>query len=481
MNSKLYINSIYNVLYKVLNVFFPLISASYVSHILLASGVGKIASAQNIAQYFIIIASLGLPGYGTREIAKVRDSKEKTNKLFSELFIINLIPTLLCSLVYYSIVLVLPFFRNNDTLYFILGLNIVFNVINVDWYYQGTEEYKYIAVRSFVIKIVSLFLLFIFVRTENDCNIYATILVATTVGNYVMNIYNLYRKQVRFTNKNLCINKHIKPVFILLCTTLATELYTLLDTTMITFMCSEQSVAYYTNSVKIVRVLITAVSAIGGVLLPRLSYYKEHNMLNECNEIVSKVFYSMLFIFLPAGCGIILVSNELPVVLFGVTFAPSAITLRIVALLIYTLGVSNLFGTQVLLTFEQEKKLLICTIVGAVSNICMNLFLIPRYQQNGAAVASVISELFVTILSYLFAKKFIKLNLEMKGICISFLGCIGMVLSSVIIDRLTLDSLSCMIVKVLICVLVYLFLNIILKNPIINTVVNIKRKGSKNV
>ena len=476
MNNKIYINSIYNVLYKLLNVFFPLISASYVSHILMASGVGKIASVQNIAQYFIIVASLGLPGYGTREIAKIRDSKEKINILFSELFYINLVSTLLCSAAYYGMIVTFSFFANNKALYMILGLNIVFNVINVDWYYQGTEDYKYIAIRSFALKLVSLLLLFLFVKTENDCSVYAFILVGATVGNYVLNIYNLRKNDVRLIWRGICIKQHIKSVIILLCTTLAVELYTLLDTTMITLMCSEQNVAYYTNSVKIVRVLIIAVSAIGGVLLPRLSYYKKHNMLKECSEIVSKVFYIMLFIFMPVGCGIVLVSDDLPIILFGESFAPSSFTLRIVALLIYALGFSNLFGTQVLLTFDQEKKLLICTIIGAVTNICMNLCFIPIYQQNGAAVASVISESLVTLLSFTFARRYIKIGLKKREIGISLLGCCCMVVMSSIIDFLRLNRFYSMGIKVTICIIIYMGLNIALKNPILESVFRLVKK-----
>lgn len=151
-SNSLFNNSIYNVLYKLLNVIFPLVSSAYVSHVLLAVGVGRIASAQNIAQYFVLVAALGLPNYGTREIAKVRDDNGMKNETFSELFLINLVSTILCSVAYYGLILGNKFFDSNRSLYLIVGLSIVFNAINIDWLYQGLEDYKYIAARSFAIK-----------------------------------------------------------------------------------------------------------------------------------------------------------------------------------------------------------------------------------------------------------------------------------------------------------------------------------------
>ena len=108
MNNKvksLTTNSIYYLLYNVMNVIFPFVTGIYVARVLLPTNIGDVAYAQNIAQYFVILSFLGIPTYGLREISKVRNEKDKLNKLFSELFIINLISTIFFSLIYFSLIL----------------------------------------------------------------------------------------------------------------------------------------------------------------------------------------------------------------------------------------------------------------------------------------------------------------------------------------------------------------------------------------
>ena len=97
-------NAFFNVLYRVVNMIFPLVTVIYVSHILLATGIGKVGTAQNIVNYFVLIAPLGIANYGTREIAKRRSSETETNRLFTELFLINFFSTLVCTIVYYVMV-----------------------------------------------------------------------------------------------------------------------------------------------------------------------------------------------------------------------------------------------------------------------------------------------------------------------------------------------------------------------------------------
>lgn len=125
------------------------------SRILLPAGVGKVAGTQNLVSYFVILATLGLPSYGVREFAKVRENSERKDTLFTELFIINLISTTI-SIVAYAVLLIWNNGFNNEwALYICCGLTILFNYLNIDWIYQGLEEYGYITGRSIAIKIVS--------------------------------------------------------------------------------------------------------------------------------------------------------------------------------------------------------------------------------------------------------------------------------------------------------------------------------------
>ena len=188
MQKSLAKNSIYNIIYTVANILFPFVTSIYVSRILLPVGVGKVASAQNIASYFVTLAALGLPSYGVREFAKVRDNKAERDKLFTELLLLNIISTTLAVVGFFVLVFINAGFNGEWALYGACGLAIFFNYLNIDWMYKGLEEYGYITGRSLAIKGISLLALFLFVKTRQDYVAYALISSLATGGNYVFNV-----------------------------------------------------------------------------------------------------------------------------------------------------------------------------------------------------------------------------------------------------------------------------------------------------
>lgn len=470
-------NAVFNTIYRLINMLFPLVTSMYVSHILMAVGVGRVSTAQNIVQYFVLLAPLGLTTYGTREIAKVRDNREQTEKLFTELFIINFCSTLIWAIVYYGMIITMEHFAAERLLYLVAGLPIVFNFINIEWFYQGNEDYVYIALRNAVVKMLSLIAVVSFVRTADDYVMYALIYALGIAGNYVFNITNAVKKGIRLRFSGIKIPQHLKPVLILLCSNIAIELYTLLDTTMLGLLCTEEVVGYYTNSVKLVKIAVSLISAIGGVLLPRLSYYKEQNMMEQCDSLISKVTKIMLLFAIPCGIGVMILAEPIVLVMFGETFIPAIGTTRIATILIYVLGFSNLFGTQVLLTFNQEKKLLLCTCIGAASNILMNSMLIPMFQHNGAVVASVISESIVTLMTILMSRKYIKVSVSAKYWIQIITSGLGMGLIVYVLSTLINSNLLCLIGGFLAGVISYFIIGYVEKNSLIlDGIVVLKRK-----
>lgn len=479
MNKKksLFKNSIYNVVYKLLDALLPLLSAAYVARVLLDTGVGKVSYAQNIAQYFVLVASLGIPSYGIREIAKNKRDTGKTGKVFSELFLINLASTLLCSAAYYAMVLNLSYFAEKRNLSLAAGMLIIFNIFNVDWFYQGQEEFGYIAIRSFIVKLISLACLFLIIKTPSDYVKYMLLTVLTTGGNYVVNMVQLRKFGIRLQWKNLDLPVHMKPVLILLGTTVAIELYTMLDTTMIGMMCSDKNVGYYTNSMKLVKIVITVITAIGGVLLPHLSQYRAEGNNEACSRIVNKVFQVMFFLFLPCCFGMLFIADPLILLLFGESFAPAGTTLKIASFLILALGFSNLFGTQVLLSYGAEKKLLLCTVAGALSNICMNLFLIPAFAQNGAAVASVISEALVTLLCVIYSMKYITIKMDFRFMIKTIIATAAMCVFVYFIMGWAGNIFVKMAAAITGGVIVYFGANLLLHNPMLLELKSILKKN----
>lgn len=184
-------NSIFNMIYKGFTALFPLITTSYISRVLLPAGVGRVGYANTIVAYFVLIASLGIPTYGVKAIAQSGETKEGRSRTFWELFFINLAATLMCIVAYYVFVDNFPHFADRKLLFQIMGLMLVLNIFNIDWFYQGMEEYSYIATRSIIVKILSFVAMLLFVKKAEDYVIYAFILCVATAGNNLLNAWNL--------------------------------------------------------------------------------------------------------------------------------------------------------------------------------------------------------------------------------------------------------------------------------------------------
>lgn len=474
------VNSFYSVVYKLLNVLFPLLTSAYTARILLADGVGKIAFAQNIVQYFVIIAALGIPNYGIREVAKRQDSPSETNKLFTELLIINTVSTTVCLIVYYSAVTTIPYFAENRPLHLVVGLTLLLNYLNVDWFYQGKEEYGYIAARNFLIKLLSLIAIFIFVREKRDFIVYALITSLAIAGNNVLNILHL-RGKVRLSFAGLEIREHLKPVFFLLASSISIELYTLLDTTMLGAFCNDEIVGYYTNSTKLARIINSTISSIALVLLPRLSYYRKTGNHEELNKIANRVLMILITLTVPAAVGVFILSNDIIPVLFGLSFEPAIITLRFLSVLVIAVALNNFFGTQILMTFGLEKKLLISVLCGAAVNIVLNSILIPRYAHNGAALASAVSEVVVMIVTYIFAKHHVDFSIKTRFIVSLLLSTISMAVAVELIKLLKLSSIVELCVGVAVGVIVYGIMGLLLRNEGIIDILNVGKSLTDKV
>lgn len=419
----------------------------------MAKGVGQVAAAQNVATYFTLVAALGLPAYGVKKISEFNDKKDLT-KSFYELFLINLISTSICSCAYYIFVLNYSVFFSERKLYFVVGLQIVFNIINVDWFYQGREEFKYIMVRSVIVKIISLFAIFVFVKTSNDYIIFALIQTLAKVLNYVFNIFNLKKYIYLMPTSKLNLKQHLNPIFVLLAASIAIEIYTLTDTTMLSAFCSKAVVGYYTNARKGIDIIRTLVTSVCAVFLPRLSFFYVNEKRNEFNDLVNKGLKILLFLSLPAAACVYLLADDLVIVLFGKAFMPAISTIKILSLSIVTVALSNFIGYQVLVTVGKEKVMFYSTLAGAALNIILNYYLIVTMQHNGAAIASVVTELIVTIIQICAVRKIIHLNISIKFIISLAFSIIGMTTSILIIRsvvrypflELTLGSLVGIIV-----------------------------------
>lgn len=401
-------NFVMNVILTMSSIIFPLITFPYVSRVLLVEGNGKIAFASSVITYFAMFASLGIPTYGIRICAQVRDDKEKLSQTVQELLIINIITTAVVTAVFLYSLWVVPKFQEEKTLLLINGITLWLNVIGVDWLYSALEQYTYITVRSLIFKIISIALMFAFVKQKSDYITYGAINVLAASGSNILNFINL-RKFVTFHRcRKYDFKQHMKPIFIFFATSFATSIYTNLDTVMLGFICGDAATGYYNAATKIKTVLISIVTSLGTVLLPRLSYYVQRGEKEEFKRIIIKAFDFVLIVASSFMIYFIIFAKDSVLLLSGEAFLGAVLPMQLLMPTILFIGLTNIMGIQMLVPMGQEKKVLISIIWGAAVNVFLNIFLIPRWQASGAAFSAAVTEFVVLLVQLYFLHPLLK-------------------------------------------------------------------------
>lgn len=437
----------------------------YVSRILGPEGIGRVSYTQNIASYFVTFAAFGIPTYGIREIAKVKNNQSNKNKTFTELFLINATTTVCATIVYLSLILAIPSFKNDMLLFFCYGLQVFMNMFNVDWLYQGCEDYAYIAKRNVLIKAVSLVSIFLFVKDREDYIIYALVSVLSVTANYIFNIIHS-RIYIKFDLSNLHILRHIKPLIILGISIFMNSLYSKVDVTMLGSMSDQTAIGLYSNSHKIVDIIITLCTSISAVFLPRLSFYYQKDR-NKFYSLISYGIEILSFITIPAMIGLYILAPEAILIMYGDSFAPAITTIRLFTPLIVLKSFGNLLCYQLVIATGNEKKRLPAYFIAAVTNITLNALLIPILSQNGAVIASVVSEVLVNGIQFVAIKKILCLRISFKPIIQAIMGSLVMAIAIILLKVIIHNIIVKAVVCVLLGSLIYCIINTILRNKII--------------
>lgn len=398
-------NAVLNIIKTVMGIIFPIITFPYASRILLPEGIGKVNFANSIISYFALIASLGIGTYATREAAKIRDNIPELRKFIKEIIIINLSSTFIAYILFFISLALVPKFQNYKLLLLISSLTIIFNTIGIGWFYSAIEEYSYITIRSIVFQIIDIIFMFIFVKTKEDIYLYACMNVIAAVGSNICNLFHL-RHFISLKEKtSIEIKKHIKPIFILFGLAAITSIYTILDSTMLGFFSNDEQVGFYSAATKINKMVLMVVTAIGGVLFPRLSYYSEKEDKSEFNQLIIKGFSITLCIAIPCTLGLHFLSRPITLLFSGENYIPSIPVMKIMNPIIIIISISNFIGIQYFLPLGKEKIALQSVIIGAVTNFSLNIILIPKYQALGAGIATLSAESCVSLYQIFFTRK----------------------------------------------------------------------------
>lgn len=371
---------------------FPLITFPYVSRILLPEGTGKVSFATSLVSYFLILAQLGIPKYGIRACAKVRDDHEELTRTAQELLIINLIMTVFTYIAFFIVLAVVPRFQEDKPLYLIVSLSILFNTIGMEWLYKALEKYTYITVRSVIFKFVAILAMFALVHTKEDYVIYGGISILASSFSNVFNFFHAHKYISMKPVGNYNLKRHWKPVVVFFAMACATTIYTHLDTVMLGFMKTDADVGYYNAAVKIKTILVSIVTSLGTVLLPRVSYYVQTGQKEAFARITKKALNFVFLLASPLVVYFILFAKQGIYFLSGTAYAGSIAPMQLIMPTLLLIGLSNITGIQILVPTGREIIVLYSEIAGAIVDIIINALLIPGMASSGAAIGTLVAE-----------------------------------------------------------------------------------------
>lgn len=441
----------------------PIIIFPYISRVLGPANIGKINFIDYASQFFILMASFGVPYYGVREIARVRTQKEQLSRVTSELLIIHLLTTALSILLFGLLVI----FRHDDftekQLILLACINIAGSAFGLEWMIHGLEDFSFLARRSFIIKILTLAAIFIFVRQSADYISYYFILIMSNILVLVIDAGYVFKQGI-FLTRGKSFKKHIRPLAIFFLTSVTLSIYTFFDTVILGFIAGSLAVGFYTTSLKIIRIAHNLISDLGGVVLPRISYLRETGNHKEIGRIMNKSLQYVLTITIPLGVFLFLAAKEIIMVLGGAQFDSSVPVLQILAVLPLVIGLTNIFFIQILLPFEREKTMLAGVILGSMVSIIFNLILCPLYAEKGAAMSCVAAETVVALFLGAGALKEVRLSLSIRligGILLSSIIFVPVVL---ILRNVSSNYLVVLLLEGTACFILYALMQLFLFN-----------------
>lgn len=391
------LNFIMNAILTMSSFIFPLITFPYVSRILLPEGTGKVSFATSVISYFAMFAQLGIPTYGIRACAKVRDNRKELTKTAQEIFIINIAMTVLAYAVFLVALFTVPRLQQDKTLFLIVSTTMIFNAIGMEWLYKALEQYTYITVRSIIFKFVALVAMFLLIHEKSDYVIYGGISILASSASNVFNFFNIHRYIGFRPVGQYNFKRHLQPIAVFFAMSCAMTVYTNLDTVMLGFMKTDTDVGYYNAAVKIKNILVSVVSSLGTVLLPRASYYVEHDMLNEFKRITGKAINFVWLVAPPLVVYFILYAKEGIVLLSGDAYLGSVSAMQLIMPTVFLIGLSGVMGIQILVPLGRERVVLHSEIAGAIVDLIINWMLIPSMASVGAAIGTLVAEAVVTV------------------------------------------------------------------------------------
>lgn len=461
------INFIYNIAYQILVIIVPLITTPYVSQVLGSENIGVYSYTNSIVTYFVLFASLSFSMYGQREIAFYQDNKKANSITFYEIQLFKLLTYSVSVAIY----VFFCFFTDQYRIYFVINIiYLIGNYFDISWFFQGNENFKIVTIRNFFVKIIGCILIFSLVNNKGDLYLYILI---NAVVNFMgfLSLWLYLPKCIEKVNlSELKIFRNIRQIVELFLPMLASNIYNVLDKTMLGLSNNTRQLGYYEQTTKIITLCLALVTALGPVVYPRMSALYSEGNIKKMKEYANVVFKVVIMISCPISLGVVGIADILSEWFFGNDFNGIEHILKLYSLVLLIIPLSLLSEYSILSPMRKQNKGTIAVFAGAISNFVLNLFLIPRFYAVGATIATIIGETMVTILHLYFVKGFLNIKFVFSSIIkycsISFIMLVGVLSTGALIRRLAIPLPFVTLSQVLIGGILYLFLLFVIKDEL---------------
>ncbi len=464
-------NLVYNTLYQILLIAIPLITTPYVTRVLGAYQIGIQSYTASIASYFTLFASMGKAYYGQREISIVRDDQYVRSKKFWEIELLTAGTTGLVLTAWFLLILLSSKYR----LYFmILSISIASTAFDISWLFIGLEDFLSVVVRNTLIRSAGLICVITLVRSPDDLALFMTInSIVLLVSN--LTLWPVLRKYIQRVHlKDLQIFSHMKGLFVFFLPSIAISIYTVLDKTMIGFMVEDKAVSgYYDLSINMIRMFETMLFSLNTVMASRMAYLYSQDRISEMNERVSRSLDFLILIAIPSAFGMAGIAAGFVDWYFGEGYHESSILIGLLSPLIVIVCISSVLEHQYITPIRQKRKSNIIIIIGAFLNFSLNILLIPRFEAEGAAVASVVAEAVISCLYLYISRGFITILMLWRICRKRLLAALSMFAIIMIVGKASFHGLPMLVLQVLAGATMYFLSLIVLKDK---TMVNYIKK-----
>lgn len=436
-SSSIKLNFIYSLGYNMINVLAPFIITPYVARVLGAENLGIYSYSNSVAYYFVIFAMLGVANYGNRTIASVRDDKDKMTRTFWDIYYLQLVLSLVTTGTYliYSL-----FISQNMIVSLVLTFYVVSAGLDITWFFYGIENFRFVLIRNFLIKLIDIIFVFLLVKKADDLFLYCLIMA---LGFLLANLFmwTNVRKYIYFCKpipKNSLT--HLKPNLVLFIPVIAISFYNFMDKIMLGRLSNMTQVGYYDNSEKIMAIPQTIVTALGTVMLPRMT-----NMMakKESSGITDYLKKSLIF----AACvssvctfGIITVADEFIEIYLGKDYAACVTLLYCLMPCLIFKAYANIFRMQYIIPQKKDNIYVYSVCLGAIINFVFNLLLIPHFQAIGACIGTIVAEIAVCVYQGFFVLRDQKIGRTiLQGFVFQLIGVIMFFVTNAIVP---IDSVA---------------------------------------